>query len=139
MNLWMRIASFLFNVIRLLQALCYNNLYVLIQGKSNHLFSLKTQIFRRQHRTKCDAGNASWRKRANRLTESIYNFLQCGENLIVKPNFTKFLPNLLNRIHLRRIWWYVEQNDIVGYLQRARFMPGSSIAAKHDHVIRKLY
>ena len=83
-------------------------------------------------------GNGSRGKGADGITEAIDHFVEGVKDFITEPAFTKFLPDLLNRIHFRRIGGNKEQADVIWNAKRVGLMPGSTIAAKKDDVVRKL-
>ena len=75
------------------------------------------------------------RQCADGFTESVNHFIQRCKNLIAEAHLAKLLPNLLNRIHFRRIWRNKEQLYVIGYTKRSSFVPRGSITAKQNDVL----
>ena len=71
--------------------------------------------------------------------ETIYDFFEGLKYLISETHFTNFLPDLFNRIHLRRIGRNKEQLNIRGDAKGSCFMPGSPITAQKYDVIWILF
>ena len=72
----------------------------------------------------------------NDFAETIDDFIQRGKNFVPKAHLSKFFPNLLNWIHLRRIRRDEIEFNVLGDAERAGFMPRSPITAQQDHIIR---
>ena len=51
---------------------------------------------------------------ANSVTETQNNLIQRSKHLIFEAHFPDFFPNLLNRIHFRRIRRDKEEADVIG-------------------------
>ena len=54
-------------------------------------------------------------KLADDIAKTVNNLFQSSEDLISKTHFTKFFPNLLDRIHLRGIRWDKKEFDVFWY------------------------
>ena len=83
-------------------------------------------------------GNGIRRKGADGITEAIHHLIERIKDFVTEAAFAKFLPDLFNGIHFRRIGWNQEQADVIWKAERVGLMPGSPIAAKKDDVVRKL-
>lgn len=57
----------------------------------------------------------------------------------MESTFSDFFPDLFNRIHLGRIRWDVEKNNILRQFQACGFMPCRAVTAKQDNVLRILF
>ena len=82
--------------------------------------------------------NGIRRKGADGITETVNHVVERIKDFVTEPAFAKFLPDLFNRIHFRRIGGNKEQADVIRNAERAGLMPGGAIAAKKDDVVRKL-
>ena len=78
-------------------------------------------------------------KGANGITETKYDLIQRGKDFISEAAFAEFLPDLFNRIHFWRIRRNKKQPYIFRNAERSGLMPGSTIAAKEDDVVRVLF
>ena len=83
-------------------------------------------------------GNGIRRKGADGITEAIHHVVKRVKDFVTEAPFAKFLPDLLNRIHFRRIGGNKEQANVIRKAERVGLMPGSTIAAKKEDVVRKL-
>ena len=50
-------------------------------------------------------------------------------SLVAETHLTKFLPDLLNRIHFQCVWRNKEQLYIIRNTKQSRFVPCNSVAA----------
>ena len=74
----------------------------------------------------------------NRITKTLNDFIQCCKYFIVETHPAQFFPNLFNRIHFRGIWRQEKQFNIFWNYERSGLMPGSSVAAQENDVVRVL-
>lgn len=51
----------------------------------------------------CNGFNSIFGQRTDNLAKPVNNLLQGLKNFIIKPDLPYLLPDLLNRIHLRRV------------------------------------
>ena len=82
--------------------------------------------------------NDIWGKRADGITKAVNDRIKRVKDFVTKAALSKFLPNLFNRIHFRRIGRNKKQANIFWTTERFGLMPGSAIAAKEDPVVRIL-
>ena len=82
--------------------------------------------------------NGIRRKRADGITETVNDLVERIKDFVTEAAFAKFLPDLFNRIHFRRIGGNKKQANVIRNAKRAGLMPGSTIAAKKDDVVWKL-
>ena len=61
----------------------------------------------------CNVGNKVTGERANCVAETEDHLIQRSKHLIFEANLPNLFPNLLNRIHFRRIRWDKEEADII--------------------------
>ena len=73
-------------------------------------------------------------KRTNNVAETINNLIEGSKSLVFKTALSDFFPNLFNRIHLRRIGWNKEQNNVIGNNEGLCFIPGGTIAAEQNRI-----
>ena len=83
-------------------------------------------------------GNGIRRKGADGITEVIDHLVEGDKDFVAEATFAKFLPDLFNRIHFRRIGGNKKQADVIRDAEGVGLMPGGAIAAKKDDVVRKL-
>ena len=57
--------------------------------------------------------NGIRRKRADGITETVNHVVERIKDFVTEPAFAKFLPDLFDRIHFRRIGWNQEQADVI--------------------------
>jgi hypothetical protein len=69
------------------------------------------------------------------MAETIYDLVQRSEYLVAKSDFPQFLPYLFNRVHLRRIWGNMKEDNVIWHLKRLGLVPCSSIATKQNNVL----
>ena len=84
----------------------------------------------------CDTGDYFVGQRTNRIAEAVHDLCQTCKDLVSEAALTDFFPNLLDRIHLRRVWRNVEQFDVLRDFQCGGFVPCCAIAAQKNDVIR---
>ena len=51
---------------------------------------------------------------ADGITEAVNHFIQRCKNLVAEAHLAKLFPDLLDRIHFRRIWRDKEQLYVIG-------------------------
>ena len=78
------------------------------------------------------------RQSANGVTEALNHFIQRCKYLVAEALLSKLFPDPLNRIHFRCVWRNKEQHNAIRYTKRSCFVPGSSVAAQENNVIRIL-
>ena len=84
-------------------------------------------------------GNTATGERANSVAETEDHLIQRGKDLIFEANLPELFPNLLNRIHFRRIRWDKEEADIIRDHKTFGFMPGGPVTAEQDQVVLELF
>ena len=72
---------------------------------------------------------------ADCLAKSVDDMIQGFEHFILESHSAKLLPDLLYGIHFRRVWWNVEQHDVLRNLQRTRLVPSCTIAAQQNDIV----
>ena len=83
--------------------------------------------------------NGIWGQGTDSIAEAINNFFQGGKYFIAKSHIPELLPDLLNWVHLRRIGWDEEKTNVFRHNQCPGFMPGGTVTAKEDYVVRILF
>ena len=75
------------------------------------------------------------RKVVDCLAETVYHLFQCSKYLIAKPSGSQFTPDLLNRIHFRSVWRYMQDRHSFRNFQRSGFMPRRTVTDKNYDII----
>ena len=85
-----------------------------------------------------NAADCISRESAYHIAKAIYHLRQCREDFISKGHFSELLPNLLNRIYLRRIRRDKKELYIIRYNEVSCLVPCRTVTAQKNHVSRKL-
>ena len=84
----------------------------------------------------CDTGNGEFGQCRDCITEPIHDFSQAGKDLIAEAALANLFPDLLDRIHFRRVRRNMEQQDILRDVQCTGLVPCCTIAAQQDDIVR---
>ena len=72
------------------------------------------------------------------IAQAVNDLFQRNKDFVTEPLLTDFFPNLLNWVHLRRVWRNIKQLYVFWNLKLLRFMPCCTITAQKNQIVREL-